>query len=298
MPAPDLLKELQRCLRYQQAAAWEKPWIDSRRFVTNQLLKFGLIGGGIGSIRAADAFHLPGFVIVIGEGVSQEIASYGFVEPKLTEALLRLVQPGQVVVDIGMHLGYYATLLALLVGEQGEVHGFEPTPSTRRIAEKNTSRFPQIRVHPFAAWSSVKTLMFRDYGPQWMAFNSFSKAKLGTEPVTPKEIEVQTTTLDQFRAPMNRSIALVKIDAESAEREILAGAKELLRTDRPIITVEVGDNDESKTSRALVDDLIALDYRPWEFDERQFHPHEPRERYAYDNLIFAPSGQDISSIRG
>lgn len=292
----DLLKQLQRCQHYQQARPWEKPWIDPRRFVTNQLLKFRLIGGPPGSIRAADAFHLRNFVIVIGEAVSQEIACYGFVEPKLTEALLRLVQPGQVVADIGMHLGYYATLLALLVGEQGEVHGFEPTPSTRQIAQRNIGRFPQIRLHPFAVWSAVKTIRFRDYGPQWMAFNTSGKSKLEEEPVVPKEIEVQTITLDQFRASLTRSLALVKIDAESAEREILAGARDLLKSDRPIVTVEVGDPDPSRDSRKLVDELIAADYAPWEFEEGRFRRHQPREVYRYDNLIFAPADRDLSSV--
>jgi FkbM family methyltransferase len=286
---------LQRRLRYQQARAWEKPWIDPRRFVANQLLKFGVIGGPPGSVHTADAFHLRNFAVVMGEAVSQEIACYGFVEPKLTEALLRLVKPEQVVVDIGMHLGYYATLLALLVGENGEVHGFEPTPSTRQIAQRNTGRFPHIRVHPFAVWSSVKTLAFRDYGPQWMAFNTSAKSKLATEPVAPKEIEVQTITLDQFRASLSRNVALVKIDAESAEREILAGAQALLKSDRPILSVEVGDNDQSRDSRVLVDELIALGYAPWDFAEGRFRPHNPRESYTYDNIIFAPAGAILSS---
>jgi len=296
MVAPDLLKHFQRCLRYQQARAWEKPWIDLRRFATNQLLKFGVIGGPPGSIRTADAFHLQNFAVVIGEAVSQEIACYGFVEPRLTEALLHLVKPGQVVVDIGMHLGYHATLLARLVGEHGEVHGFEPTPSTRQIAQRNTGRFAHIRVHPFAVWSSVKTLPFRDYGPQWMAFNTSGKSKLGKEPTAPKEIEVQTITLDQFRASLTRNIALVKIDAESAEREIIAGAQTLLKADRPILSVEVGDNDHSRDSRVLVDELIGLDYAPWDFSEGRFRPHAPREAYTYDNLIFAPAVQDLSQV--
>jgi len=294
MMASDLLASLHRCLRYQQARAWEKPWIDPRRFVTNQLLKFGVIGGSPGNVRAADAFHLRNFAVVSGEAVSQEIACYGFVEPKLTEALLRLVQPGQVVVDIGMHLGYYATLLALLVGERGEVHGFEPTPSTRDIARRNTDRFPQIRVHPFAVWSSVKTLAFRDYGPRWMAFNTSAKSKLDKEPAAPREIEVQTITLDQFRASLDRNIALMKIDAESAEREILAGAQTLLKTDRPTISVEVGDNDQSRDSRLLVDALIGLGYAPWDFVEGRFQRHQPRQAYPYDNLIFAPADVDLS----
>lgn len=295
MSAPELLGQLHRCLRYQQARPWQKPWINPRRFLRNQLDKFGFLSGAPASIRAVNAFHLADFAVVNGEGVSQEIASYGFFEPALTEAFLRLIRPGQIVLDIGMHVGYYTTLFALLVGEQGQVHGFEPTPSTREIALRNTSRFSQIQVHPFAVWSSPQTLRFRDFGPQWMAFNSSGRSKLESDPVPPKLIDVQTTTLDQFRQSLERPVSLVKIDAESAEREIIAGGKSLIETDHPIITVEVGDQKNSTESRRLVDDLIALGYVAWEFQSRSFQRHRLREVYGYDNLIFAPADQDISS---
>jgi hypothetical protein len=36
-------------------------------------------------------------------------------------------------------------------------------------------------------------------------------------------------------------IDLVKIDAESAEKEILLGARRLIEVDKPIITLEMGD---------------------------------------------------------
>jgi len=232
--------------------------------------------------------------VVNGEAVSHEIASYGLFEANLTEAFLRLLKPGQVAMDVGMHLGYYATLFATLVGREGAVHAFEPTPSTRRIAEENTRRFPQITVHPFAVWSSNGSVQLRDYGFQWMAFNTLARPKLKEEPCIPTTFEVQTTTLDDFRQRLNRRVSLVKIDAESAEREILKGAERFLATDQPIVSVEVGDAESSRDSRRLADDLLALNYRPWEFRDGHFVHHQLREFYTYDNLIWAPLSQDFS----
>ncbi len=290
-----LESRFRKCLRYRTAASWQKPFVNPRRFIRNQLGKLG-VAAPPGSLGKTQAFHVAPFFVVNGEAVSNEIISYGLFEADLTEAFLRLLKPGQVAVDVGMHVGYYATLFATLVGTEGAVHGFEPTPSTRQIAEENTRRFPQITVHPFAVWSSHGSVQLRDYGSQWMAFNTLAKGKLEAEPCVPKPIEVQTTTLDDFRQRIGRQISLIKIDAESAEREILKGAQRLLASDRPIISVEVGDEGDSRDSRRLADDLLALDYRPWDFRNGQFLRHQLKEVYSYDNLIWAPLSRDLSAV--
>lgn len=291
-----LLQRFHACLDYKQAKPWQKPFLNPQRFARNQMRKRGLVAVDPGALRAVPTFHLPEFTVVSGEFVSEEISSYGLFEPELTEAFLRLVQPGQVVVDIGMHLGYYATLFAVLVGDKGEVHAFEPTPSTREISRRNTSRFAYVTVHPFAVWSCVQTIAFQDFGLRWMAFNSLAKAKIAEAPVPAKQIDVQTITLDQFRHSLGKRVSFVKIDAESAEREILAGARELLRMDQPIVSVEVGDCGGVRDSRSLVNDFKELDFAPWEFGSGRFSRHEPREIYDYDNLIFASSRSDLSAV--
>jgi FkbM family methyltransferase len=282
-------------MRYKRAASWRKPFVEPRRFFANQLRKFGVLRPPIGTLGNVKAFHASDFAIVAGEGVSNELVSYGVFEDELTEAFLRLVQPDQVVVDIGMHLGYFTVLFAQLVGNGGLVHSFEPTPSTRELALKNVGRFPQVTVHPYAVWSSRQSMTFNDYGTQWMGFNSFARARLDTE-IKGTPFQVETTTLDHLRHSLARPIALVKIDAESAEKEILIGAKELLRLDRPILSVEVGDFGQETTSRDLVKWLEAANYAAWDSTLSGFQPHQLKERYGYDNLIFAPAGVDITKL--
>jgi FkbM family methyltransferase len=285
----ELWNRFRTCVRYQRAPSWQKPLLSPKRFLANQARKRRLAKVDCGALSTTRAFHFPDFTVVDGEMVSQQIISYGVYEPELTEAFLRLIRPGDVVLDIGMHLGYYATVFAVLVGGTGEVHAFEPTPSTREIATRNTNRFPQIRVHPVAVWSSAQMVVLRDYGPQWMGFNTLTKGKLNEEPTAPKEINVSAVTLDAFRSSLSRPIALIKIDAESAEREIIRGGRELLRQDNPLLSVEVGDRTDSLESRELLEDLLTLGYTPWEFSGGHFSRHQARDRYSYDNLIFAPS---------
>lgn len=288
-----LINRLHDCLRYQNAQSWKKPFVNPARFVKNQMRKRGFAGPKAGEVWTTDAFHLHEFAVVSGEAVSEQIASYGIYEPALTEAFLRLIRPRQVVVDIGMHLGYYTTLFAGLVGPSGEVHAFEPTPSTRQIAERNTSRFPQVRVHPYAVWSSAGSITLRDFGPRWMAFNSLAESKIEGAAVEAREIQVQTTTLDEFRRTLGKPVSLLKIDAESAEREILSGGKAMLESDRPIISMEVGDCGDSSGSTDLVSALMDLGFEPWEFRSGQFTRHHVRRVYGYDNLVFAPRKMEL-----
>jgi FkbM family methyltransferase len=282
-------------MNYKRAASWRKPFVEPRRFFTNQLRKFGILRSPVGRVRKIDTFHLTGFTVVDREPVSNELIAYGAYEDELTQAFLRLVQPNQVVVDIGMHVGYFSVLFAQLVGGGGQVHSFEPTPSTRELARGNVGRFPQVTVHPYAVWSSRQTMTFNDYGIQLMGYNSFTRARLDAG-IKGTPFQVQTTTLDDLRRSLDRPIALVKIDAESAEKEILIGAKELLHSDRPLLSVEVGDFGQETMSRDLVQWLEAANYAAWDSTLSGFQPHKLKEHYSYDNLIFAPVGLDITKL--
>lgn len=292
IPDQALFEQFRRCVRYKEAPSWKKPLLSPARFISNQRR---YRGGGVprGEVSEVWAFHLPQFAIVNGEAVSECIAAYGVYEEELTGALLRLIRPRQVVVDIGMHLGYYTTLFARLVGDAGAVHAFEPTPSTRAIAARNVGRFAQVQVHPFAVWNCAETLSFNDYGPSWMAFNSFTNARMDEGPPPPRHFVAQTVTLDSVRQRLKRRIDLVKIDAESAEERILEGAQKVLRLDQPLVTLEVGDIGEDQRSRRLIDSMHRLGYAAWEISGENFIPHRRRERYAYNNLLFAPVAGDL-----
>ena len=290
-----LIDRFHSCLRYARAERWEKPFLDPKRFLSNQLRTRGWTKLKPGEQRTIETFYLRSFTVVTGEKVSEQIASYGVYEPELTEAFLRLVRPGQTVLDIGMHLGYYATLFATLVGSKGSVHAFEPTPSTRQLAARNIALFPQITLHPEAVWNKNETLTFRDYGIDWMAFNSFTEAKMAGAPA-PREFSVQTVTLDSFRATLGQRISLIKIDAESAEAQIIDGASALLKMDQPLLSLEVGDLGHQSAGAALIKLLQQQSYEPWEFKRGQFARHQIAQNYSYDNLIFAPRAADLTSF--
>ena len=52
----------------------------------------------------------------------------GTYEPEQTRAFEELVKPGDTVLDVGAHVGYYTLLSSVLVGASGRVFAFEPNP--------------------------------------------------------------------------------------------------------------------------------------------------------------------------
>ena len=288
----ELFKSFNSCLRYKQANYLTKPFLNPCRFIRNQIRQKRR--NTVGTVETVDTFHAQDFTIVAGEIVSEGLFCYGIMEPQLTEAFLHLVKPGQTTVDIGMHLGYFTTLFAGLVGPSGKVHAFEPTPSTREIAARNTERFSNVTVHPNAMWSHHETMTFHDYGLAHMAFNSVTAARLDYEVLSVREHQVEAISLDEFRKHLACRIDVIKIDAETAEEQILQGARNLLKSDQPIVTLEIGDEGtETGRSSNLIETLSLMDYEAWEFIEGRFRRHSPRKVYSYDNLIFTHSSKPL-----
>lgn len=273
-------------MRYRTASKWQKPIVNPYRFLRNQIRK-GLLKVGPAGMSRVPTVQRSNFRVIDGEWVSEEIAGYGVYEPELTEAFIRIVEPGSVVVDVGMHLGYYSTLFAELVGDDGLVVAFEPTPSTRAFAAFNTEHYPIINVRPEALWSEETIINFNDYGLRWMAFNGTKEAKLPIQDELLRTIKVNCVKLDDYVAKIGRRVALVKIDAENAELEILKGGEKFLKRDKPLLSLEVGDGAGGSNSSQAVAFAVSLGYKLWEVTSKGLVEHESKDRYSYGNLILS-----------
>ena len=237
--------------------------------------------------------------VMAPEAVSNQLIRFGLTEPGLTAYLLRLLRPGDRFVDVGAHFGYFTLLAAQLVGGDGEVHAFEPTPSTFRVLAANVGLRANVVLNQVAVWSHPEIVTITDLGTRLSAFNSLfqprlEQAQLRRTRVTP--VRVEAVSLDDYCRKAGMHPAFVKIDAESAERQILDGMQRLLDEDRPVVTVEVGDFGISgaATSAELLQALIAHDYRPLELNTGRLRPHVTMSRYGYDNILLVPGEHEIA----
>ena len=273
---------LQRVAKQPIRLLWSK-WIEKKCLKAYQIKNMD-----------APLFWGEEMKVVFPEIVSCFLYRYGFFEPDLTGVVIKHLKSGDTFFDIGTHFGYYSMLASKIVGSQGEVHGFEPTIGTYKIVSLNLKEKDNVTLNNVAAWSTEKTLNFKDYGVHWAAFNSLYSAKL-EEPeiakMTPLDYEVEAISIDKYVEITGARPNFIKIDAENAEYDILQGMKLTLRRIRPIITLEVGDVNEGdfQDSNACVTFLVENNYKAMELRDGSLHQHTIKKKYTHTNLLFIPS---------
>jgi len=147
-------------------------------------------------------------------------------EPDVTEAFVRQLHSGDVVVDVGAHIGYYTLLAAQAVGQEGRVFAFEPDPTNYDLLQKNVKLNGYknvIALNTAVSDSSKHTALF--LGP-----TSSENSLIRDNTKKAKSMVVETTSLDDFfkSFPEKIKIALIKIDVEGSEMLVLAGMSQIM----------------------------------------------------------------------
>jgi len=128
-------------------------------------------------------------------------------------------------------------------------------------------------------------LEFNDYGIVYSAFNSFTKPKMKKSNLHINKNKIKSIRLDTYFS--ENLPDFIKIDAESAELEILKGMDRILEQKHPIITLEVGDIVEGiPESKRTVEYLLGRNYDCFEFRNGKIMKHVVKDTYGYDNLLF------------
>ncbi len=142
-----------------------------------------------------------------------------------------LVRLGDVVYDIGAHYGTYSIIASRRVGARGLVVAFEPAPETRELLlrhlEWNPASGPVRVVAKACGARSGNTTL-------WSAVRADGGASVVRRPAT-RSVTVDLTTVDQVSAESGRPPAVMKIDVEGAEFDVLRGAEHTLASARPSV---------------------------------------------------------------
>jgi FkbM family methyltransferase len=256
-------------------------------------------------IARANTFWGGTLEVDIRDAVGSSVFIHGSYEPELSAALYQLLQPGQTFVDVGAHIGYFSLLAADRVGDRGKVVSLEPCERTFWSLTRNTQASKNVQRHRVAAWDSGTTLSLNDYGPLHSAFNSIGDRRIheSAPPVKSTPFEVRAVALDEFFEETQTVPDVIKIDAESAEEQVLEGLRRTLQSVRPVITLEVGDYEHLLAkgvarSSDILRSLDPLGYILLEPTLDGLHFHGIRDGlYAYGNILGVPEEKASQTAR-
>ncbi len=168
------------------------------------------------------------------------------------EVMARILTPESNCVDIGAHAG--SILHAMLrYAPRGRHVAFEPLPD---FAAQLRNAFPQVQVCEIALSDSSGPRTF-EYVVRSPGLSGLRRRTYERPDEEIRTIMVQTARLDDM-VSATRPIALVKIDVEGAELQVLLGGAATLMRCRPFIIFEHGRGaaDHYGTAPAQVYDVL------------------------------------------
>jgi FkbM family methyltransferase len=146
-------------------------------------------------------------------------------------AFERIVQPGQIVFDVGANVGFYTLLASVLVGPGGRVFAFEPIEQNLVFLRKHLSLNHALNVTVLAVAASDHkgTALFDTSSGRAMG-------SLGDG----GSLRVDVITLDELIDTGELPVPnYIKLDVEGAELRVLKGAAKLLAKHHPVLFVSI-----------------------------------------------------------
>jgi FkbM family methyltransferase len=173
---------------------------------------------------------------------------------------------GDIVVDVGAHIGRYTIIASKRVGESGKVIAIEAHPGNFEMLNRNVklNKLTNVTALNYAVYSKESKLKLYVPGEEsgFTIYNTITTNRAKTDD---KFIEVNANTLDNLLLQQQQQqnginhadINWIKIDVEGAEFEVLKGATDILSNSKDIaLLIEVHNlNDGTNLYMKIVEFL-------------------------------------------
>lgn len=157
--------------------------------------------------------------------------------------LKNFIKKNDIVLDIGANIGRYSFKFSSLVGKKGFVYSFEPMSKSFFILSSLVYLSKKKNILPIKiALSNVTRKVKMQLGSSKIKnfiFDTNTESKISKK--SKKNIELNYSfKIDDLN--INEKIKFIKIDSEGHEYEVLEGAINIIKKNKPIILVENNSN--------------------------------------------------------
>lgn len=202
--------------------------------------------------------------------ITAQLRTYGAHQRSDLAVLLSLIRAGDRVVNVGAHIGTFAIPIARKVGPAGVVYAFEAVAAHFEVLHKNVSANDLTGV--VMPVNSIVTCSHAQLQVQYRRDNT-GMARFREGPGS--DWPAQRIRLDEWwqSLPDRPRVAVLKIDVEGMELDVLQSGQELISSQRPVIVFEVERHAGDQRSLAAIDCFFReLGYHMFiNLDERNSH---------------------------
>jgi FkbM family methyltransferase len=183
------------------------------------------------------------WVLDLREGIDLSIYLFGRFEPETVRAYRQLIRPGDVVADIGANMGAHSLWLARYVGETGKVLAFEPTAAAFFRLQRNVNSNPEL-----SARINARQIMLAAAPEQLLEPTIYASWRVDgkqEKSAHPLHLGVAVSTEGAKSLTFDDAVdgescvSLIKLDVDGHEYDVLRGAQQILKRDRPKIIMEL-----------------------------------------------------------
>ncbi|RFS13600.1 FkbM family methyltransferase [Emticicia sp. C21] len=174
----------------------------------------------------------------------------------------KIIKKGDFIIDIGTHIGDSTIPMALAVGKEGTVLGFDPNPYVYKILEKNASlnkNLTNIIPLPFAITTqegeffySSSEATYNNGGIAETQQNRHGKYGLNEKV---KGVNLEKFLNENYPSQISK-LTLIKIDTEGYDTEILKSILPFIKKTKPSLIFECFPK-LNKSERYFLYDLVA-----------------------------------------
>jgi len=221
-----------------------------------------------------------------------ELLSRRLFEPELALIEPLLEETTGLCLDVGAHVGEYCYAMERCV-DSSRICAFEPNPETCALLRRF---FPKIHIENVALSDSEGTAKLsipRSGKKTYATRGTLEHSESGDQ-----MIEVPLTTIDAFVARISKPLSFLKIDVEGHERKVIAGGKQTMLRDHPVILIEIEERHSAQPITETFKEIEALGYKGFFLNLRtwQFSPVASFDVHAMQNVEMIKSVDYINNF--
>ena len=202
-------------------------------FIGSNMSKYGIVrktSRYMNSNLHPEFVEIDGNKIFLDENDSLLLSSGVPHEKTIINLVKNEIKKGDVVIDIGAHIGYYTVLFAKLVGPEGKVFAFEASPTNFEILKKNVdvNGYKNVVCHNKAVSDKNGKLTLYMTGRTSTENFLFKPENFTDSSMIKNAVEIESITLDDYFTDFKDKINFLKMDISGAEPRVIQGMKSLL----------------------------------------------------------------------